>query len=146
MTRGRPARAGLDEALEIAEKRGDVRLAPGKRGEAYDFIIFEKFRTVFVKMKRSLTTFTYPLEVLNQYQREVAQVHRVPLTQVTAREFWFRSPRGKWQFFLIRHDSIVEIRADGMYNPPAELPIIIFNDVENDRSGDEGEVTSDAQE
>lgn len=122
MTRGRPFRAGLDEALEIAGRRGDFQVAPGNRGDEYDLIIFEKFRTVFVKLKRSLTYFTYPLEILRQYQREIAKVHRVPLTRVTAREFWCRSPRGKWQFFLIRHDSIVEVRADGMYIPMAELP------------------------
>jgi hypothetical protein len=87
MTRGRPFRAGLDEAIAIALRRGDVELAPGKRTDKYDFIIFEEFRTVFVKLKRSLTTFTYPLELLNQYQRQIAIVHRVPLTRVTAREF-----------------------------------------------------------
>jgi hypothetical protein len=144
MSRGRPPRVGLDEALEIAGRRGEVRPAPSKRGDAYDFIIFEKFRTVFVKMKRSLTMFTYPYEVLCQYQREVAQVHRVPLTQVTAREFWFRSPRGKWQFFLIRHDSIVEIRADGMYIPMAELPPVVAD--EEMASDDGREVTPDTEE
>jgi len=47
----------------------------------------------------------------------------VALTQVTAREFWVRPPDGVWQFFLIRHDSILEIRADGIYIPRESLPV-----------------------
>jgi hypothetical protein len=78
---------------------------------------------VFVKVKRSQTSFTYPMEILCQYQRELASLHRVALTQATAREFWVRSPAGKWQFFLVRHDSVIEVRADGMYIPHESLPI-----------------------
>ncbi len=44
------------------------------------------------------------------------------LTRVTAREFRVRSPDGTWQFFLIRHDSILEIRANGMYIPCESIP------------------------
>ncbi len=61
----------------------------------------------------------------SQYQREIAHIHRVPLTVVTAREFWVRHPNGTWQFFLIRHDSVIEIRADGAYIPQAVIPSII---------------------
>jgi hypothetical protein len=78
---------------------------------------------VFVKVKRSQTSFTYALEILHRYQRDIASLHRVALTSVTAREFWVRSPNGTWQFFLIRHDSVMEIRADGMYIPRESLPV-----------------------
>jgi len=125
MSQGRSPNAALAEAEVIASRRGEVRLVPGKRGDAFDLIIFEEHRTIFVRMKRSLTTFTWPLEVLHQYQREIAHIHRVPLTVVTAREFWVRHPNGTWQFFLIRHDSIIEIRADGTYTPQAVIPAII---------------------
>ena len=125
MTRGRSPNTALAEAEAIAGRRGEVRLVPGKRGDGFDLIIFEEHRTIFVRMKRSLTTFTWPLEVLHQYQREIAHKHRVPLTVVTAREFWVRHPNGTWQFFLIRYDSIIEIRADGTYIPQAVIPAII---------------------
>jgi len=125
MTRGRRPNSALDEAKAIAGPRGGVLLIPGKRGDSFDLIIFEEFRAIFVKVKRSLTKFTWPLEVLHQYQREIAHVHRVPLTAVTAREFWIRHPNGTWQFFLIRHDSIIEIQGDGTYTPRAVIPAII---------------------
>jgi hypothetical protein len=78
---------------------------------------------VFVKVKRSQTSFTYPLEILCKYQREIASLHRMALTRVTAREFWARSPAGEWQFFLVRHDSVIEVRADGMYISRESLPL-----------------------
>jgi hypothetical protein len=83
----------------------------------------EPDRNVFVKVKRSQTSFTYVLEILHRYEREIASLHRVALTRVTAREFWVRSPHGTWQFFLVRHDSVLEIRADGMYIPRESLPV-----------------------
>jgi hypothetical protein len=123
MSRGRRPRNAIDEAVEIASRRGDVEQVASKRGGAFDFIIIEPDRIVFVKVKRSQTSFTYALEILHRYQREIASLHRVALTNVTAREFWVRSPDGTWQFFLIRHDSVLEIRADGMYIPRESLPV-----------------------
>lgn len=123
MTRGRRPLNAMNEALEIGCRRGSIESVSGKRDNAFDFIIIEPDRTVFVKVKRSQTSFTYPLEILHKYQREVASLHRVALTQVTAREFWVRPPDGVWQFFLIRHDSILEIRADGISIPRESLPV-----------------------
>ena len=123
MTRGRRPINALDEALEIAGRRGSVEQVSGRRYKAFDFIIIEQDRVVFVKVKRSQTSFAFPLEILYKYQREVASLHRVALTRVTAREYWVRSPNGTWQFFLIRHDSVLEIRADGMYIPRESIPV-----------------------
>jgi len=100
MTRGRRPVNAIDEALEIAGRRGSVEQVTGKHGAAFDFIIIEPYRNVFVKVKRSQTSFTYPLEILHRYQREIACLHRVALTSITGREFWVRSPKGTWQFFL----------------------------------------------
>jgi len=123
MTRGRRPRNAIDEAVEIAGRRGSVEEVSDKQNRVFDFIIFEPYQNVFVKVKRSQTSFTYALEILHHYQRDIASLHHVALTSVTAREFWVRSPNGTWQFFLIRHDSVMEIRADGMYIPRESLPV-----------------------
>ncbi|MDP2796322.1 MAG: hypothetical protein Q8N94_02270 [Methanoregula sp.] len=123
MTHGRRPLNAINEAVEIAGRRGSVEQVSGKRGIAFDFIIIEPDRVVFVKVKRSQSSFTYALEILIKYQREIASLHQVALTNVTAREFWVRSPNGTWQFFLIRHDSVLEIRADGMYIPRESIPV-----------------------
>ena len=123
MSKGRRPLRAIDEAKDLAGRRGDVERVAAGRNNAYDFIINEPDRVVYVKVKRSQTSFTYTLEILGKYQRELASLHRVALTRVTAREFWVRSPAGVWQFFLVRHDSVVEVRADGMYIPKESLPI-----------------------
>ena len=94
MTRGRRPLRALTEAVEIAGRRGSVENVTGRRGHAFDFIIIENFRVVFVKVKRSQTLFTYPREALFRYEREIASLHRVALTLVTAREFWSGPRRG----------------------------------------------------
>jgi hypothetical protein len=138
MSRGRRPRNAVDEAVEIAGRRGSVEQVSGKRSRAFDFIIIEADRIVFVKVKRSQTSFTYALEILHQYQREVASLHRVALTPVTAREFWVRSPHRAWQFFLVRHDSVLEIRANGLYIPCESLPAetVDLSGTPADRAGD----------
>ena len=123
MTRGRRPTKALTEAVETGGKRGCVEMVAGRRGRAFDFLIIEPSRVVFVKVKRAQTSFTYPTEALARYGREIASLHRVALTQATAREFWVRSPAGEWQYFLIRHDSVIEVRSDGMYIPCEELPL-----------------------
>ncbi|MDD1691080.1 MAG: hypothetical protein LUQ66_10510 [Methanoregula sp.] len=135
MTRGRRPKNALDEAVEIAGRRGSVEPVSGGRYRAFDFIIIEPDgRVAFVKIKRSQTSFTYEFEILHKYQRELASLHRVALTNVTAREFWVRSPNGTWQFFLVRHDSLREIRADGMYIPRESRPVMTV-----DLSGTDGD-------
>jgi hypothetical protein len=146
MSRGRRPLNALDEAVEIAGQRGNVERVSGRRNNAFDFIIIEEFRTVFVKVKRSQTSFTYPLEILYKYQREVASLHRVALTRATAREFWCRAPDGSWQFFLVRHDSVVEVRADGMYIPRESLPIETVDLSGTPADGDDPSSSSDEGE
>lgn len=145
MSRGRYPETAIREAEVIANRRGEVRLVPGRRSDSFDLIIFEGLRTVFVKVKRSLTAFTWPLEVLHQYQRDIANVHRIPLTAVTAREVWIRHPNRKWQFFLVRHDSVVEIGTGGFYTPPAEIPSAVSEPAKGSNSSD-GDTVSTSED
>jgi hypothetical protein len=121
--RGRPPLQALAEALVIAERRGGVIVLPGGRSDSFDLIICEKFRTVFVRIRRTDLYFMDADMVLRKYYHDIARVHRLPLTEVTAREFWLRLRNGTWEFFLIRHDGLFEIGADGRYYPRAELPV-----------------------
>ncbi len=124
--------------LKIAARRGSVEQVTGKRACAFDFIIIGPDRTIFVKVKRSRAPFTYAWEVMNRYQREITSLHQVPLTNGTVREFWVRSPDGTWQFFLVKNDSVREIRADGVEILPESLPVMPV-----DPSGTPAEGTDD---
>ncbi|HET6580932.1 MAG TPA: hypothetical protein VFG36_03535 [Methanoregula sp.] len=123
MTRGRRPFNAIDEAVEIAARRGSVEQVTGKRACSFDFIIIGPDRIVFVKVKRSRAPFTYALEVMNSCQREIASLHQVPLTSVTAREFWVRSPKGAWQFFLVRNGSVQELPAGDVDSTPESLSL-----------------------
>lgn len=126
--RGRPPLQALDEALAIAGLRGEVIFLPGGRSDAFDLIICEKFRTIFVRIRRTDLYFMYAIEALEKFRHDIARAHRLPLTEVTAREFWLRLKNGTWQFFLIRHDGLFEIQQDGRYYPRAELPVPVADD------------------
>lgn len=135
MTRGRRPLTALLEAEQIALRRGAVHMTPGARSNPFDLIIFEEHRNVFVRVKRSVSHFTDLVEILYQYRRDASLLNRVPLTMVTARELWVRTPRGKWQFFLIRHDSAIEIQRNGTVIPCVDVPIIITEPVVEDKPG-----------
>lgn len=117
MTKGRRPLSAIREAIGIAGRRGYVVNVSGSRSIAFDLIIIEKLRVVFVKVKRSQTSFTYLVELLRTYPREIASLHRISPTGVTVREFWVRSPSGEWQYFQIREESVIEIQADGRVIP-----------------------------
>jgi hypothetical protein len=143
MTRGcRPLKA-IVEAEQIALGRGAVHLTPCGRTNPFDLIIFEEQRVVFVRVKRSVFHFTTPFEILNQYRSDAGRLHNIPLTAVSARELWVRTPRGKWQFFLIRQDSVLEVQREGMLIPRVPVPISIAEQVSQDTSP-EGDIVADA--
>lgn len=121
--RGRPPHRMLDEAEELAAKRGGVIMVPGTRSDAFDLIICEEFRTVFVRCRSTTRVFFQAFDVIRTYARDIARISRLPLTKVIAWEFWLRLPRGKWQFFLVGRDSIVEIRKNGTIQYRDVLPV-----------------------
>jgi len=123
--RGRPPFRMLEEAEMIAKKRGAVIMVPGGRSDSFDIIICEEFRNVFARCRSSATVFVCTIEIIRNYDRDIRRILSMPLTAVMSWELWIRLPRGKWQFFLITHDRIVEIQADGtiLYRPVQMIPV-----------------------
>jgi hypothetical protein len=67
----------------------------------------------------------YPCTILSRIPANSFHwVHQLPLTDVTTREFWLRLPNSTWLFFMVRHDSIIEIKSNGRHRPRSELPIV----------------------
>ena len=126
MTRGRPPLVALREAYGIAMKRGQVMPVSEGRCDYFHFILFSENRVMFIKVKRLLSDISDPKEILYNYEREIRHLARVPLNTVDAREFWVRSPRGTFHFFLIGKDRIFGLQADGSVmagiDYPLELP------------------------
>ncbi|WAC05761.1 MAG: hypothetical protein OS112_03800 [Methanoregula sp.] len=126
MTRGRPPLVALKEAYLIAMKRGQVMPVSEGRCDHFHFILFTDDRITFVKVKRMLSDMSDPKEILYNYEREIRHLARVPLNAVDAREFWVRSPRGTFHFFLVGKERIFRLQADGSImtgiDYPLELP------------------------
>jgi len=126
VTRGRPPLVALKEAYGIAMKRGQVMPVSEGRCDHFHFLLFTENRVTFIKVKRTLSEISDPKEILQNYEREIRYLARVPLNTVDAREFWVRSPRGTCHFFLIGKDRIFGLQADGSVmagiDYPLELP------------------------
>ena len=123
MTRGPWQTKTLELAEEIALRCGAVYRCNAGRYDAFEIIIYEEWRNVFVKVRRSRSYIVHPFDILLEYRTDLIRLNRIPLTNITAREFWVRLPHGRWQFFLLTHDSVVEIQANGLHIPRMVLPV-----------------------
>lgn len=112
MTRGRKPQTALDEAYGIAGKRGEVFEVAYGRNDHFHFLIFKGNSIVFVKIKRTLAHACDTAMIQKEYPREIRHLALVPPTMVSTREFWVRSPRGRWQFFTVETDGSVVPRPD----------------------------------
>ena len=81
MTRGRRPVNAIDEAVEIARRRGNVEQVTGKRDCAFDFIIIEPERERVCESETFADIIYVCLEILQRYQREIANLHRIALDQ-----------------------------------------------------------------
>ncbi len=123
MTRGRRPLLALKEAYEIAAKRGQVLPAFDGRYDNFHFILFTSDNVTFIKVKRTLTNKSDPVEILNNYARDIRHIAQVPETDVAVREFWTRSPRGDFHFFRVGKDRVLGLAGDGSVIPGADYPL-----------------------
>jgi hypothetical protein len=119
MTRGRQPLRALEEAYVLAKKRGQIMECPEKP-DRYHFVLFTDDCTIFIRIQRTCSKESDPPGVLQDYRREIRQLAKVPLTPVSAREFWVRSPKGSWQYFLIEKETVKELDAGGSLLPVTE--------------------------
>jgi hypothetical protein len=122
--KGRPPHRMLKRAIAVAKKRGNVIPVPGGRSDAFDMIICEESRNVFVRFRWSPTQYLSARDIIVRYPRAIGRIVRMPLTGVMAWEFWLFGPGDIWQFFLFTHDGLIEIREDGSiyYRPMLPVP------------------------
>jgi len=140
--KGRPPYRMLKKAIAIAKKRGGIIQVRGGRSDAFDIIICEESRNVFVRFRWSATQYLSARDVMTRYQRDVGRIIRMPLTGVMAWEFWLFEPGNIWQHFLFTHDGLMEIREDGsiFYRPVLPMPAAhSAGSTPGDRTSQEGD-------
>lgn len=113
MTRGRPPKKAVKEAIGPARGRGGVVELPDTSGLPCDLMIFSPSWIVFVKVKRMRTKVQGPPDVENKFCSEVRELRVLPNSSAAVMELWILSSHMVWQYFRVLPGSIVEIRDDG---------------------------------
>ncbi len=122
MSRGRPPRLACREACTSAAHRGMVLDAAGMVKSRIDFILFDRQRVIFVRVKRSHSRIMSVGELAIRFRGDIAEIRKVPLTPVVSRELWIFLPWGTWQYFCIGDDTITEI-FDDTGKVPGKYPV-----------------------
>ena len=113
---GRPPYEALKEAKAIARRQGDLCENTRARGILYDFAIHLALAIIDVRIKRiRLKELKSMEDVLRLCARDIAKLRKIPQSVGLLRELWVRESTGRWRFFLVHNDRIVEI-------PPGAMP------------------------
>jgi len=113
MTRGRPPQKALDEALSIAQARGDLLLFRDKPAFDCDYMFLATDRFCIVRVKRTRHLWCTPGEMEAQYCEAIQQFRHLPAPAFVSREIWFWSQYGVFRFFRIEDAGLVELDRDG---------------------------------
>jgi len=114
MTRGRPPKKGLGEALPVALARGTVMCTLQNGESVCDLIIIGKDQVVLIRVRKARRIRVSQQETEREYQEPILRLRSFPAPGPVIRELWIYSRYGIWRFFRIEDTGIVEICQDGM--------------------------------
>ena len=115
MTRGRPPQKALDEALPIAQARGDLLLFTDEPAFDCDYMFLTTDRLCIVRVKRTRHLWCTPEEMEAQCHEAIQQFRHLPAPAFVSREIWFWSPYSVFRFFRIEDAGLVELDRDGKF-------------------------------
>ena len=115
MTRGRPPQKALDEALPIAQARGDLLLFRDDPAFDCDYMFLATDRLCIVRVKRTRHLWCTPGQMEVQCCEAIQQFRHLPAPVFVSREIWFWSPYSVFRFFRIEDAGLVELDRDGKF-------------------------------
>ena len=113
MTRGRPPQKALDEALPIAQVRGDLLLFLDEPAFDCDYLFLATDRLCIVRVKRTRHLWCTPGQMEVQCCEAIQQFRHLTAPAFISREIWFWSPYSVFRFFRIEDAGLVELDRDG---------------------------------
>lgn len=113
MTRGRPPKKGLDEAIPIAMARGIVMSVLQDDEIPFDFMILSNLHTVLVRVRKARRLRGTQKEMEKEFCEPIFHLRSLPVPNYIVKELWAYSRHGTWRFFQIENTGIVEICQDG---------------------------------
>jgi hypothetical protein len=112
---GRPPLQALKEAKVIARRQGELCENTLARGILYDFAIHLELAFIYVRIRRvRLRELDTIDDLLRQCARDIAKLRKIPPSLGLLRELWVRESTGRWRYFLVHNDRIVEIPSRAM--------------------------------
>jgi len=122
MTRGRPPKKGLSEAILVAKARGTVMSFLQNRESVCDFMIMGSGNLTVVRVRKARCIRGTREEIEKEFQEPIEGLRSFPSSGLILKELWTYSRYGIWRFFRIEDTGIVEICQDGM---PLKNPFIV---------------------
>jgi hypothetical protein len=113
MTRGRPPKKGLGDAILVAKARGTVMIFLQNKETLCDFMIISNGNFVFVQVKTAGRIRDTREEIEREFHESIKRLGSFPSSGLILKELWIYSRYGIWRFFRIMDTGIVEIYQDG---------------------------------
>jgi hypothetical protein len=113
MTRGRPPKKGLGDAILVAKARGTVMIFLQNKETLCDFMIMGNGNFVFVQVKTTGRIRGTREEIESVFRESIMRLRSFPSSGLILKELWIYSRYGIWRFFRIEDTGIVEICQDG---------------------------------
>lgn len=119
MTRGRPPQKGLDVAIPIAQKRGQVMEFRQSSENLCEFLIIGNGCLAVVRVRKARRLHGTIAEVETDFSDAVIRIRTIPCGGPVSRELWLYSRYCVMRFFRIRDAGLVEIDRHGTPMAPA---------------------------
>ncbi len=121
MTRGRHPIRAIDNAKDIAEKRGLVRYYARTPGRLCDFSIVTPYGLAEVRIKPMRHLRSTPEWLEREASGDIAALKMYPSSQQISRELWISSPQYFRRYFRVTDTGLIELSPDGQ-PLPADSP------------------------
>ena len=109
MTRGRPPKKALSEALRIARTRGVVLKIQQEPGCGGDMMVLNGMQASLVRVKRTLRLHCTLHETEVHFADAIRMLRTVPVPAGIRRELWVWSRYRTWRFFVVGESNIEEL-------------------------------------
>jgi hypothetical protein len=105
MTRGRPPRKALNEALRIARARGFELKIQQEPESAGDLMVLNRMQASLVRVKRTLRLHCTLQETEAHYADAIKRLRSVSVPAGIRRELWVWSRYRTWRFFIVQEKA-----------------------------------------
>jgi hypothetical protein len=113
MSRGPPSRRALAEAIPVAHQRGTIQITGHGQENLFDLTIVSAIPVAFIRVAYCAQIYAQIEEHAMVFQEKLIRLRQITGHEAVSRELWLRSRHGRWRFFRLMDDYLVELGRDG---------------------------------